>query len=414
MIARRDRTSLRPGFTLLELLVVMGILGTLTSVTMTAVNPIKQLKSANDAKRLALATQLQKISSQYVVTGGTYPFDKAVPQGKANAMYICRNNFSPASCLNMADAVPNSASCIPYETWPGEEQYIGYKAYTDNSLLTIESTHIGQPGADKTGCDRLPRPVAYWNFEEGASLQATDITGRGHTATGQGSTSGFYPFSAGLAPSLQFPNTYSRLFSNQIPGTCGASSSSSSSSGGGNLTYFSTAQPQTDFDFEYNQPFSISAWIWPMFIANHGYAVFSKQDANATLKGYRFGFDWTGTCNFAPSFEINDDAGAGRRILVRAPNGAVAVNVSWYNIVVTYNGNGKASGVKMYINGIPQTLTTVSDTFPSQGATIRTSSVALIGNDGYNQPPSGFLDEIRVYNKTLTPSDAELLSAGEF
>ncbi len=60
------------GFTLLELLIVIGILAVLASVTFIAINPAEQLKKTRDASRLSDLETLSKALSIYVTdTGGS-------------------------------------------------------------------------------------------------------------------------------------------------------------------------------------------------------------------------------------------------------------------------------------------------------------------------------------------------------
>ncbi len=53
------------GFTLLELLIVIGILAVLASVTFIAINPAEQLKKTRDSRRLADLKSLDKAVSIY-------------------------------------------------------------------------------------------------------------------------------------------------------------------------------------------------------------------------------------------------------------------------------------------------------------------------------------------------------------
>jgi len=61
------------GFTLIELIVVIGILGILASATLLALNPFAQFQKANDAKRKADLSQIQKALESYYQDYQVYP-----------------------------------------------------------------------------------------------------------------------------------------------------------------------------------------------------------------------------------------------------------------------------------------------------------------------------------------------------
>ena len=68
------------GFTLVELLVVIGIVGTLLAITLVAINPARQFAQANNAKRSAdIANILNAITQLKVDKKGTLPV--AIPTG---------------------------------------------------------------------------------------------------------------------------------------------------------------------------------------------------------------------------------------------------------------------------------------------------------------------------------------------
>lgn len=60
-------------FTLVELLVTLGLLGIIIVLAVAAINPIEQLNKAQDAKRAQNATGLQNAIDGYLAKGGESP-----------------------------------------------------------------------------------------------------------------------------------------------------------------------------------------------------------------------------------------------------------------------------------------------------------------------------------------------------
>lgn len=69
------RTS---GFTLVELLVVIGIIGILLSAALFILNPIGQIQKTNDAKRKSDLAQMQRALETYFNDTGKYPPSSSV------------------------------------------------------------------------------------------------------------------------------------------------------------------------------------------------------------------------------------------------------------------------------------------------------------------------------------------------
>jgi type II secretion system protein G len=73
------------GFTLIEMIVTIGILGILAVTAITALNPFAQFQKANDAKRKGDLSQIQKALESY------YDDYKAYPDSKKSGNYYYLN-----------------------------------------------------------------------------------------------------------------------------------------------------------------------------------------------------------------------------------------------------------------------------------------------------------------------------------
>lgn len=61
------------GFTLIELIIVIGILSVLAAVLFSVINPFAQFQKANDGRRKSDLSQIQKALEQYYQDSGKYP-----------------------------------------------------------------------------------------------------------------------------------------------------------------------------------------------------------------------------------------------------------------------------------------------------------------------------------------------------
>lgn len=68
------------GFTLVELLVVIGVLAILVSAILITLSPFAQVQKANDARRKSDLSQIQKALETYYQDNGRYPAHSASPQ----------------------------------------------------------------------------------------------------------------------------------------------------------------------------------------------------------------------------------------------------------------------------------------------------------------------------------------------
>ncbi len=64
------------GFTLIELIVVVGILSVIVTVAMIVLDPVSQVQKASDSRRKADLAQIQKALESYYQDNGNYPDTK--------------------------------------------------------------------------------------------------------------------------------------------------------------------------------------------------------------------------------------------------------------------------------------------------------------------------------------------------
>ncbi len=81
----------------------------------------------------------------------------------------------------------------------------------------------------------------------------------------------------------------------------------------------------------------------------------------------------------------------------------------WRHIFFTYDGSGKASGVRIYVNGAPVKTQIVADTLAK--ATIRTQAPMLLGwrHPDANPSRETRYQDIRLYGRALTAEEVERL-----
>ncbi len=152
-------------------------------------------------------------------------------------------------------------------------------------------------------------------------------------------------------------------------------------------------------DFDKNQPFSCGAWVKLPANDSHG-AIAARMDNTNNYRGWDF---WV----------------QGRRVgthIVNAWNQDALKVVTknqvpgnqWTHVLFTYDGSGKAAGVKIYVNGQAQPTNVESDTLKS---TTRTTVPFKIGQRHASEPISGAgVQDLRIYTRTLAPHEVESLA----
>ena len=145
--------------------------------------------------------------------------------------------------------------------------------------------------------------------------------------------------------------------------------------------------------------FSYGAWIQPT-AATQQAAILARVDDQLTFRGCDlYTVDGKIYVNLVHQWPIN-------AIRVRTKK-AVELN-KWSHVFATYDGSGKAAGVKVYIHGAPAELEITHD---SLSGTIVTDKPLRLGRRHYQSFYRGLIDEVRIYRRELSAAEVATVAA---
>jgi hypothetical protein len=159
--------------------------------------------------------------------------------------------------------------------------------------------------------------------------------------------------------------------------------------------------------FERDEAFSLAAWVRGR--GNLPMAGFQKLEGAEHRRGYEWKFD---------DIKLIDIQRWAARLSIRiasdSPDSAIEVRTrerltlgDWYHVAFTYDGSGKAAGVNLYLNGERLGLDVVRDALRGP---IKTDAALRLGSKPLGAPFVGQIDDLRLYNRTLTPVQVEDLA----
>ncbi|MEN9604739.1 MAG: hypothetical protein RJB39_424 [Candidatus Parcubacteria bacterium] len=139
------------GFTLIEILVVIGIIGILAAVVLVAVSPGRQFKQARDSQRVAnVNTILNAVGQNIADHQGTLQCDgdPAILPDEPTRIGTNTGQFGLATCL-----VPDYLPKLPYDPTPGRGSYESEDTYDlaydisqdQQGRITVSATGEIQP-----------------------------------------------------------------------------------------------------------------------------------------------------------------------------------------------------------------------------------------------------------------------------
>jgi hypothetical protein len=152
--------------------------------------------------------------------------------------------------------------------------------------------------------------------------------------------------------------------------------------------------PTVTFDDAY----TMAAWIYPTApsgaIVTRDEDIFEPNGHGLNLRDAKIEYDY-----------VTKWVDEGIRLRTR---NAVTLN-EWHHVALVYSGSRWASGVKIYVDGEDQPLEILIDDFNSQGA-VKREPLRIGAGGGPDNRFRGSLDEVRIYNRALSPAEARMLA----
>lgn len=136
------------GFTLVELLVVIGILGILAAGLLATIDPLEQLRKGTDSNRKTTSLELVNALTRYYATKGAYPWDDA-PSGAG-----CNGGDDPISSqVSLVNGASTFDDCLEALVNQGELKTTFRTQYgVLNKLFITETTPTGSSSRNVAVC----------------------------------------------------------------------------------------------------------------------------------------------------------------------------------------------------------------------------------------------------------------------
>ncbi|GAB3931352.1 DUF1553 domain-containing protein [Larkinella terrae] len=160
--------------------------------------------------------------------------------------------------------------------------------------------------------------------------------------------------------------------------------------------------------YEQNQPFTVSAWF---NVAKPGLEGMLMGKSNGPFdgnRGYEIGLLEDGRFKITMNHVWPDNS-------LDVETVAKIRYKQWFHLTMTYDGSGRAAGIKLYLNGQPAKLEIITDHLVhsidrGKNGKNWSGSPFLIGRIHDHYIKDYAIDELRIYNRSLTPLEIPVLA----
>ena len=160
----KKRGLRRTGFTLIETMVVVGIIGAIASIIVpTAINPAKNLSDAFAVQRSTDAATLNTAFNVYYINHSLFPDQGKIPEDPTQWVHICRQGVAHASCLDASELLKEELAAIPLDPLEASRGCLEWSGFVAHRVaggigirqMEVKSRHqgkgMGDP-VDNTDC----------------------------------------------------------------------------------------------------------------------------------------------------------------------------------------------------------------------------------------------------------------------
>ena len=152
----------------------------------------------------------------------------------------------------------------------------------------------------------------------------------------------------------------------------------------------------TNFSYEYTDPFSISFWV--NFTGTATDRLIGKKTGAGS--GWEI-FTGSGYVYF-------NENSAGHGVMQERTSSTIN-SLTWRHVVITTAGAGSAAGTIFYVDGSAVATAVDADTLKTDTGTIINTELVSIGRQGVTDEFTGGLDEIGIWNRVLNTTEIAYL-----
>ncbi len=351
----------RCGFTLIELIITIGMVAFLTiSIVMVYLSCFRAFNAGNDRSKIRtqLSQAMEKISRDVYKTKSITVCNATTLTITAGSYSLSNNNLIGPTGAIKATGIQPQSTVVSWGTTPA-------LFVCSNGEVTIDMTAVNNSGTKNSETVHMKtqvRPrnmpvglVGWWSMNEGSGTSTTaDSSGNGYGGT--------------LIASPTWTTDHLSVANKA-------------------LSFNGTTQYVTTTNLDLNI-LTFAGWI--------------KRGDKAATCGIATCdrlIGCNGSNGWAVYFQGNtsDKIEFGKVGVWERGSTATITDTAWHHIAVTYNG----TTIYFYIDGLLDSTSTYADTFNSSSVTY---SIGTIIN-GYTQFFNGSMDELRVYNRVLSPTE---------